>query len=115
MQYCLRLGHLVSIWAPHVSRGEHGTLSTANAPLFVSIFPERDRSCHFMIHDASDQDTLCKTPLGYRKGQQLDSLMTLSGFLQGGYDVSDGKILVVVKSVGPRKKGKAFDNLYCES
>jgi len=108
MQYDLCLGQLVSVWAPHVSSGEHGTLSTTNAPLFVTIFPERDRSCHFMIHKTSDKGMLCKTPLGYREGQQLASLMTLSGFLEGGYDVSDGKILVVVKSIGARKKGKLF-------
>jgi hypothetical protein len=105
MQYSIRLGQLVSVWAPHVSSGEYGTLSTANAPLFVSIFPERDRTCHFMIHETSDQGVLCKTPLGYRDGQQLGNLMTLSGFLEGGYDVRDGKILVVVKSIGARKKG----------
>ena len=28
--------------------------------------------------------------------------MTLKGFMEGGYDVSDGKILVVVKSISAK-------------
>ena len=70
-----------------------------------------------MIHDASDQGVLCKTPLGYREGRQLGGLMTLSGFIEGGYDVNDGKILVVVKSIGARKRGNHFASagLSCES
>lgn len=108
MQYDLLLGQLVSVWAPHVSSSEHCTPSTDSAPLFVSSFSERDRSYHFMIHKASDKGILCKVPLGYREEQQLDNLMTLSGFLEGGYDVSDGKVLVVVKSIGVKKKGKLF-------
>ena len=30
--------------------------------------------------------------------------MTLKSFIEGGYDVPDGKILVCVKSIGGRKK-----------
>ncbi|TID19035.1 hypothetical protein E6O75_ATG06156 [Venturia nashicola] len=102
--YNLRLGQLVSIWTPHVSNGEHGSLASSQAPLFTSIFPERDRSCHFMIHENSDEGVLCKTPLGYREGQPLAGLMTLKNFVDGGYDVIDGRMLVCVKSVGARKK-----------
>ncbi|KAE9988033.1 hypothetical protein EG327_003557 [Venturia inaequalis] len=102
--YNLRLGQLVSIWTPHVSNGEHGSFASSQAPLFTSIFPERDRSCHFMIHENSDEGVLCKTPLGYREGQPLAGLMTLKNFVDGGYDVIDGRMLVCVKSVGARKK-----------
>ncbi|KAF2432419.1 hypothetical protein EJ08DRAFT_131912 [Tothia fuscella] len=104
MAYHLRLGQLVSLWTPHVSNGEHGTLSSAQAPLFTSIFPERDRSCHFMIHENSDNGEKCKKPLGYRNGQALPGLMTLKNFIDGGYDVTDGRILVCVKSIGAKKK-----------
>jgi hypothetical protein len=105
MDYRLRLGQLVSIWTPHVSNGEHGSLSCTQAPLFTSIFPERDRSCHFMIHDDSDKGVQFKTPLGFKKGQALAGLMTLNNFIDGGYDIADGRILVCVKSIGARKKG----------
>ncbi|RMZ35067.1 hypothetical protein D0859_00805 [Hortaea werneckii] len=50
----IRLGLLVSVWSNHVSDGENGTLSSTGAPLFVSLFPERDRNCHFMVHENSD-------------------------------------------------------------
>jgi hypothetical protein len=106
MEYPLRLGQLVSIWTPHVSNGEHGSLACTQAPLFTSIFPERDRSCHFMIHENSDKGLLCKTPLGFNKSQALVGLMTLKNFIDGGYEVAEGRILVCVKSIGARKKGK---------
>lgn len=90
-----------------VSNGEYGTLSSASAPLFVSLFPERDRNCHIMVHDYSDCNML-KRPLGYLEGVPLNNLMTLQNFIDGGYDVTNSRILVVVKSIGARKKGKAI-------
>jgi hypothetical protein len=106
MQYDLRIGQLVSIWTPHVSNGEHGSLACTQAPLFTSIFPERDRSCHFMIHLNSDKGVQCRLPLGFKKGQALAGLMTLKNFIDGGYEVTEGRILVCVKSIGARKKGE---------
>ncbi|SMQ45768.1 unnamed protein product [Zymoseptoria tritici ST99CH_3D7] len=99
----IQLGSLVSIWTNHVSNGENGNLASMTAPLFSSLFPERDRNCHFMIHENSD-DGRYRTPLGYRQGVPLNGLMTLQNFIDGGYDVADAKILVVVKSIGARKK-----------
>lgn len=58
-----------------------------------------------MIHENSDEGVLCKTPLGYCEGQPLAGLMTLKSFVDGGYDIIDGRMLVCVKSVGARKKG----------
>lgn len=102
--YNLRLGHLVTVWTPHISHSETGQLAPSSAPLFASIFPERDRSCHFMVHEHSDEGVQCKTPLGYKEGQPLAGLMTLKNFVEGGYEITDGKILVCIKSIGPRKK-----------
>jgi hypothetical protein len=104
MTYMLRLGQLISVWTPHISSGENGTLAPSSAPLFTSVFPERDRNCHLMVHEHSDEGVLCKTPIGYRRGQPLPGLMTLQNFVNGGYDVADGRILVCVKSIGARKK-----------
>lgn len=59
-----------------------------------------------MIHEQSDQGVLCKTPVGYREGHALAALMTLRNFAEGGSDVTDGTILVCVKSIGARKKCK---------
>ena len=86
-----------------VSNGDNGTLSSTIAPLFVTLFPERDSSCHLMLHENSDDGKLCNTPLGYHSGDPLSGLMTLQNFLDGGYDVVDAKVLVVVKSIGAKK------------
>ena len=104
MVYNLRLGHLVSVWTTHVSNADSGAITLQDAPLVTSIFPERDRCCHLMIHDRSDDGVLCKTPLGYRDGHVLAALMTLKNFAEGGSDVKNGTILVCVKSIGARKK-----------
>ena len=86
-----------------VSPGENGSLSSASAPLFASLFPERDRHCHLMVHESSDDGQILRRPLGYREGRPLSGVMTLQNFVDGGYDVVDAKILVVVKSIGARK------------
>ncbi|KAI7483291.1 hypothetical protein KC357_g3403 [Hortaea werneckii] len=111
----IRLGLLVSIWSNHVSDGENGTLSSTGAPLFVSLFPERDRNCHFMVHENSDDGSLCTKPCGYRIGHPLAGLMTLQNFIDGGCDVVGAKILVVVKAVGAKKSFTRKDNSMTES
>lgn len=58
-----------------------------------------------MVHDNSDDRNMCNAPLGYRQGRPLNGVMTLQNFIEGGYDVVDAKILVVVKSIGAKKKG----------
>ena len=102
--YNLRLGLLVSIWTPHVSNAESSSLTVRDASLVTSIFPERDNSCYFMVQEKSDEGVICKTPLGYRDGKQMNGLMTLKNFIEGGHELTDGKILVCVKSIGGRKK-----------
>ncbi|KAK5704544.1 hypothetical protein LTR17_021813 [Elasticomyces elasticus] len=99
----LRLGSLVTIWTNHVSNGENGTLSSTSAPLYASLFPERDRECHLMLHENSDDGVMLKKPLGFRNGQPLAGLMTLQNFIDGGSEVPDARILVVVKSIGAKK------------
>ena len=56
-----------------------------------------------MIQERSDGGVLCKTPLGYRDGRQLDSLITLKNYIDGGHEVDGVKVLVAVKSIGSRK------------
>lgn len=104
VDYQLRLGHLVSIWTPHLSNADSSSLTLQNVSLVTSIFPERDNSCYFKAEEHSDEGVLCKTPLGYRDGKQLDGLMTLKNYIDGGHEVAGGKILVCVKSIGARKK-----------
>ena len=104
VDYNLHLGSLVSIWTPHVSKADSNSLAVRDASLVTSIFPERDNSCYFMVQEQSDEGVMCKTPLGYRDGRQLDGLVTLKSFIEGGDELPDAKILVCVKSIGARKK-----------
>ena len=104
VDYNIRLGLLVSIWTPHVSNGESSTLTVRAASLVASIFPERHDNCYFMVQEQSDEGVLCKTPLGYHDGKQLERLVTLKSFIDGCHELADGKILVCIKSFGGRKK-----------
>jgi hypothetical protein len=125
----LRLGSLVSIWTCHsklyhtrntsiacsqdpdlwkVSHSESGTLSSPQTPLFTSLFPERDRNCSIMIYENSDNAQMYTSPLGYQVGEQLDGLMTLRSFIEGGHELAKPKILVMVKSIGNRKTSIYF-------
>lgn len=78
-------------------------MTLQRASLVSSIFPERDNSCYFLVQENGDDGTLCKTPLDYKEDKELAGLMTLKNFIEGGYDIADGKILVCVKSIGAKK------------
>lgn len=60
-----------------------------------------------MIHTNNDDGMLCKKPQGYESGRELSRLITLKGFIGGGHEVADGKIIVCVKSIGGRRKSKS--------
>ena len=104
IDYHLRLGQLVTIWTPHISNAESNSLIMQHASLVTSIFPERDNSCYFLVQEKSDDGILCKTPLGYKNGKQLDGLFTLKNFMDGGHEAAVGRVLVCIKSIGVRKK-----------
>ena len=61
-----------------------------------------------MVQEQGDEGVLCKTPLDYHDGKQLDKLMTLKNFIEGCHELADGKILVCVKSIGGRKKCEVY-------
>lgn len=62
-----------------------------------------------MVHENSDDGVMLRRPLGYRDGRPLSGIMTLQNFIDGGYDVIDAKILVVVQSIGAKKTGEVFN------
>jgi hypothetical protein len=96
----------VTVWTPHVSNGEHGVFSVSSVPLFTSIFPERDRSCHIRVQEIDSAEFT--SPLGYIEGSPLPWLMNLENFAQGGNDVLHSRVLVCVKGVGVKKNGKSY-------
>ena len=61
-----------------------------------------------MVHENSDNGAMFRKPLGFREGHPLSGVMTLQNFVDGGFDVIDAKMLVVVKSIGAKKKGNGL-------
>lgn len=104
--YALKLGQLVSVWTTHISSGGSAGESTTLASLTTSIFPERDRFCHFMIHLNSDEGVMYKTPLDFKQKEPLLGLVSLQSFMDGGFDIPNVKLLLCVKGVGAKKRGK---------
>lgn len=81
-----------------------GKAALPSVSVYASLFPGRVTSDHVLIHTTAASASLCHLPLEYRRGQPLPGLMTLGTWLTGGHDgVIGAKVLVVVKSIGPRK------------
>ncbi|KAI4150750.1 MAG: hypothetical protein LQ341_001034 [Variospora aurantia] len=103
VDYQLRLGQLVSLFATHISYvNPVGSTSRTvhTASYATTIFPEHDNSCYVDIQADAIYGALMRTPLGYDSEKQLAGLITLKSFIDGGHEVLDGKVLVFVKSVG---------------
>jgi len=97
----LRLGRLVAVWATYVANGDKGSFPCAVAPMYIKIFPEKDKNCHIRVLDGASSMHLCRKPLSYQP-----TLMSLKDFAHGGSEVINAKILVIVKSISARKNGK---------
>jgi len=100
ISYGLQLGQLVAVWAAYITNGDRGIFPCAVAPLYIRIFPEKDKSCHIRWLDGPGTTQVCRKPLKYDS-----TLMSLKDFAQGGFEVPDAKVLVIVKSISTRKKG----------
>jgi len=78
---------------------------TLRTPLCISIFPEKETGSHLKRLDGTEDESAHRRPLDWG-GIRGNGLMTVNEFMQGGHELRDAKILVAVKSVGARKKGK---------
>ena len=58
-----------------------------------------------VVHEASDNGTMCKLPLGYAEGKALPGLMTLANYVHGGHELDDVKLQLCLKSIGTKKTG----------
>jgi len=56
-----------------------------------------------MVLDKVDDGEQCKSPLGYEEAHQLSNLVTLKDYINGDHEKPDVRILVCVKSIGPKK------------
>ncbi|KAI1389713.1 uncharacterized protein F4822DRAFT_442911 [Hypoxylon trugodes] len=107
--YQLLLGQRVAVWTTFIS----GSINTGSGPipfcaLATALYPGRNGATHIIIHSDepnSEGDRILRRPLEYnvKSYEYLPGLMTLKAFLSTGYDLGEGKILVCVRSVGPRR------------
>ncbi|KAL7623056.1 hypothetical protein AAE478_006735 [Parahypoxylon ruwenzoriense] len=107
--YQLLLGQRVTIWATYIADSTRAV--TGFIPFCFSattISPGWQVATHIILHkDApgSDGDRIMRCPLecDLTKYDYLPDLMTLKAFLASGHDMGVGKILVCVRSIGPRR------------
>jgi hypothetical protein len=103
--YTLKLGLLLTIWTPYIGAVvNNNAYIIPNAPNTTSIFPGREGSVHIVIHQNGDIGVTCRIPLGYKKSQPLPGIMNIKQYIDGGYEIKDNRLLVCVKSIGPRRK-----------
>jgi len=103
----LHLGRLVTLWAAHVSSSESGNMpsATLSTALCITLFPARDRSSHLEVNEDQKNCALYRLPSGWTSEPR--QLMSLREFLAGGHEKRHAKILVIVKSIGSRKKSQS--------
>ncbi|KAI1200312.1 hypothetical protein F5X97DRAFT_340909 [Nemania serpens] len=108
-EYQPLLGQRITVWATAISAGNQAEIGhIPYCSVATTIYPARNAATHidFLVDEAgSEGDHLLRCPLEVNTEQYdyLPGLMTLKSFLTGGYDLGEGKILVCVRSVGPRR------------
>ncbi|KAK8089450.1 hypothetical protein PG997_004411 [Apiospora hydei] len=103
------LGQRVTIWSTYLSHAKKAEIG--HIPLVhcsTTIYPGRNQASHIVFHQdppGSREASMLRGPLEFdpEKPDDLRGLMTLRSFLDAGYDMGDAKVLVCVRSVGPRK------------
>ncbi|KAK9426161.1 hypothetical protein SUNI508_12522 [Seiridium unicorne] len=97
---------IYTTYIAHPTKAETGYISYVNH--CSTIYLGRNGATHIIFHrdlPLSDGDYAYRYQLGLH--QQHDGghtdLMSLKSFLSSGFDMGEGKILVCVRSVGPRK------------
>ncbi|KAI1756414.1 hypothetical protein F4782DRAFT_550227 [Xylaria castorea] len=103
------LGQRITVWVTSISAGNQAEIghipycSTA-----ATIYPARNGATHVEFHvdePGSEDDGSLRCPVDVSIDQygNIPGLMTLKSFLASGYDLGEGRILVCVRSVGPRR------------
>ncbi|KAI1806829.1 hypothetical protein F4811DRAFT_104753 [Daldinia bambusicola] len=107
--YQLLFGQRVTVWATFIANTTQG--SSGSIPFCASstkIYPGRNIATHIAFHKDSlnsDGHRILRCPLDCNLSDYtyLPSLVALKAYLSTGYDMAEGKILVCVRSVGPRR------------
>ncbi|KAI1432096.1 hypothetical protein GGR50DRAFT_627417 [Xylaria sp. CBS 124048] len=108
-EYQPLLGQRVTVWATSISAGNQAEIGhIPYCSVASTIYPGRNGATHIIFHlDAidSEEHRSMRRPLEMDAGDYdyLPGLMTMKAFLASGYDLTEKKILVCVRSVGPRR------------
>ncbi|KAI0434463.1 hypothetical protein F5Y09DRAFT_356727 [Xylaria sp. FL1042] len=103
------LGQRVTVWTTAISAGNQAEIGHIPfCSIATTIYPGRNGATHIEFHvdeAGSEEDNLLRCPLeaSIKSNDHLPGLMTLKAFLSGGYELGAGKIMVCVRSVGPRR------------
>ncbi|KAI8948458.1 hypothetical protein F4801DRAFT_604425 [Xylaria longipes] len=98
------LGQRITVWATAISAGNQAEIG--HIPYCftaATIYPGRNGATHIEFHSEDDGSLRCPLDVNIEQYNYLPGLMTLKAFLASGYDLGEGKILVCVRSVGPRR------------
>ncbi|KAI1344803.1 hypothetical protein F5Y15DRAFT_421913 [Xylariaceae sp. FL0016] len=101
------LGQRVSIYATYIANA--GKAEIGHIPYCASattIYPGRNGATHVIFHTdqpSSIEEQCLRVPLevDISNYDYLPGLMTLKSFISSGFELSEGKILVCVRSIGP--------------
>ncbi|KAI0965466.1 hypothetical protein F4678DRAFT_467493 [Xylaria arbuscula] len=103
------LGQRVTAWATAIAAGNQAEIGHIPfCSVATTIYPGRNGATHIEFHvdgTGSEEDSSLRCPIeaNAERNNHLPGLMTLKSFLSGGYEIGAGKILVCVRSVGPRR------------
>ncbi|KAI0509377.1 hypothetical protein F5B22DRAFT_327285 [Xylaria bambusicola] len=103
------LGQRITVWATAISAGNQAEIGHIPfCSIATTIYPGRNGATHIEFHvdeADSEEDLSLRSPLdiGTRPGDHLPGLMTLKSLLCGGYEIGAAKVLVCVRSIGPRR------------
>ncbi|KAH9892363.1 hypothetical protein F4778DRAFT_772781 [Xylariomycetidae sp. FL2044] len=107
--YELLLGQRITMWTTyvvHASKAEIGRIPFCASS--TTIYPGRNGATHITFFTDAPESSAGRSlrrPLEtmYPNEPDYPGLMTLEAFLSSDYDLGEGKILICVRSIGPRK------------
>ncbi|KAI2630108.1 hypothetical protein GGS21DRAFT_545219 [Xylaria nigripes] len=103
------LGQRITVWATSISAGNQAEIGhIPYCSVATTIYPGREGVTHIIFHldeIGSENHRSLRRPLemDVKNYDYLPGLMTMKSFLASGYDFAEGKILVCVRSIGPRR------------
>lgn len=103
------LGQRVTFWTTYISEASAGDIGYIPfCSSATKLYPGRNGASFIILHTdspGSDGDRIMRCPLecNLKENDYLPGLMILKAFLATGYDMGEGKVLVCVRSIGPRR------------